>query len=169
MKILLWTVGIVVFLAILGPQMAAKRAREARAKTVSSVPLPTQDPYDMHIQKSGANTPPESPKPQEPEMIKVSARKLWSDYQANEVRADRKYRGKQLKVAGSVNCVTKDVFGHVFVGLEAENPYMPVHAYVTSDEIGKTEALSKGNKVTVACEGAGMMVGSPMLQDCIIQ
>jgi TPR repeat protein len=53
--------------------------------------------------------------------------------------------------------------------LETSNEFMGVHADLRGSEISKASTLSKGNTVTVVCEGNGLIVGSPMLKDCVIQ
>ena len=40
--------------------------------------------------------------PETPVDIEVSARKLFADYQANEIAADETYNGKVLQVSGTI-------------------------------------------------------------------
>jgi hypothetical protein len=54
--------------------------------------------------------------------IRVSSAKLIKEYQANELAADEKYRGKLLEVAGTVYSVNRDIADEPYVVL-SDNPY----------------------------------------------
>lgn len=102
--------------------------------------------------------------------ISVSAGQLFQSYHANEVSADEKYRGKPLLVTGSVQNITKDAFDNVFVNLRTSNEFMPARAQIDdADEHAKAGALHRGQRITIACTGDGMLVGSPMLENCHIK
>lgn len=99
----------------------------------------------------------------------VSAERLFLDYQRNEVSADSMYKGRTLAVTGTVSSINKDFTDSVYLMLETSNEFMGVHANLRGSEVSKASTLSKGSTVTVVCEGSGMIVGSPMLTDCVIQ
>jgi osmotically-inducible protein OsmY len=99
----------------------------------------------------------------------VSAERLFLDYQRNEVSADSMYKGRTLAVMGTVSSINKDFTDSVYLVLETSNQFMGVHANLRESETSKASTLSKGSTVTVVCEGNGMIVGSPMLKDCVIQ
>jgi len=99
----------------------------------------------------------------------VSAERLFLDYQRNEVSADSMYKGRTLAVTGTVTSINKDFTDSVYLMLETSNEFMGVHANLRGSEVSKASTLSKGSTVTVVCEGSGMIVGSPMLTDCVIQ
>lgn len=112
-------------------------------------------------------TPQSAPRAQEAEaVIRVSAVQLFKAYHANEVSADVKYRDKALVVSGSVMDITKDIFDNVSVSLRTPNEFMPARAQVDESEHEKAGALRRGQQVTLACSGGGMLVGSPVLDDC---
>lgn len=96
--------------------------------------------------------------------IEVTARALFAEYEANEVAADMKFKGKQLAVTGTVASINKDFKGDVWVGLATENEFMPVHAEGFSPN--QVADLKKGQKIKITCTGKGMIVGSPMLKKC---
>jgi len=106
--------------------------------------------------------------PVEPDQppIEVSAAQLYSDYDANEVLADSKYKGRRLSVSGIVVGISKDFADDPYVKLAGKNEYQAVNAYfgkARNDELAK---LRKGDSITVSpCLGKGMVVLSPIL-DC---
>jgi hypothetical protein len=107
--------------------------------------------------------------PAEPPAQNVSAERLFLDYQRNEVSADSMYKGRTLAVTGAVSSINKDFTDSVYLMLETSNEFMGVHANLRGSEVSKASALSKGITVTVLCEGNGMIIGSPVLTDCVIQ
>lgn len=98
--------------------------------------------------------------------ITVTARQLFQAYEANEVAADQQYKGKQLAVEGSVSGISKDAFDGIFIELNTGNEFQSVHATGLPEETASQ--LSKGDRISLACVGDGMLVGSPMLSDCTI-
>lgn len=101
--------------------------------------------------------------------LEVASGELWKAYQANEVAADNLYKGKRLRVKGSVASIDKNAFGGVFVSLATPNEFMNIHANLERSEIAKAAALQKGQRISVSCVGGTMIVGSPMLDDCTIE
>ena len=99
----------------------------------------------------------------------MTAEKLFTDYQANEVSADEVYKGKNLLVTGKVSSITKDFLDNIVVSLVTSNQFMSVMATVDDSEKSKAGKLAKGESVSVLCKGGGAVVGSPMLGDCKIQ
>jgi osmotically-inducible protein OsmY len=79
------------------------------------------------------------------------------------------YKGRTLAVTGTVSSINKDFTDSVYLMLETSNEFMGIHANLRGSEVSKASTLSKGSIVTVVCEGNGMIVGSPMLKDCVIQ
>jgi hypothetical protein len=122
--------------------------------SVDSTPAPTTE----------VETAPSNPVPSAPELT-VSSAKLAEDYEANEVSADMKYKGKRLQMSGMVVSVNKDIVDAVWVGIEGgSNPFMPIHA----EGLDPTRAagLKKGQMLSLTCTGAGMIIGSPILSHC---
>ena len=99
----------------------------------------------------------------------VNAERLFLDYQRNEVSADSMYKGRALAVTGIISSINKDFTGSVYLTLETSNEFMGIHANLRESEVSKASTLSKGSYITVICEGNGMIVGSPMLKDCVIE
>jgi len=99
----------------------------------------------------------------------VTATKLFNDYHANEVSADDEYKGRRLLVTGIVNSIDKDLTGSIIVRLTTSNQFMSVDADMRDSQKSNAATLSRGQKVSVSCTGAGMVIGSPQLSDCALQ
>jgi putative nucleic acid binding protein len=101
--------------------------------------------------------------------INVSTLQLWSDYQANEVAADERYKGKELAVVGVVESINKDFEDNAVLQLGAQDESVSVEATLRESEKSKAAELNKGDPITLLCRGKGMPLGSPALSDCLIQ
>ena len=99
----------------------------------------------------------------------VPAATLVADYRANEVAADEKYKGKLLRVTGTVDSIDKDFMDDIVVRIKSDNMFMSIMANVDDSEKSAAARLAKGGPVTVVCEGGGLIVGSPVLNDCTIE
>lgn len=109
--------------------------------------------------------PAEQVAPSQP-IITVSASQLFKAYEANEVSADNAYKGRTLVVTGKVGGIKKDFTDTVYVTLEVDI-FKSVHVLGIPETIAT--GLSKGQPITVQCEGNGMIMLSPLLKDCAIQ
>jgi hypothetical protein len=110
-----------------------------------------------------------SPAASQAPALKVSAGKLFVDYQTNEIAADSVYKGRSLMVTGSVSSISKDFAGSPYILLATSDEFMPVHANLKEIEAPAAATLSPGDVVIVVCKGDGMVLGSPILSDCVFQ
>lgn len=100
--------------------------------------------------------------------IEVSAKKLYSDYDANGVSADMKYKGKVLSVTGKVNNIDKDIMDEIYVTLKGDEYYGDIQCFFSESHVQEAANLSKGQTITVKgiCDGQMMNV---ILKGCIIE
>jgi len=101
--------------------------------------------------------------------LAVSAVDLWREYDANEVAADDSYKGRKLAVTGTVASIDKGPFGGITVRLTTPNQFQSAMASMEDSETRAAASLSKRTRVTVVCDGGGMIMGSPVLRDCTFQ
>ena len=106
--------------------------------------------------------------PKQPD-LSVSANTLFNEYQANEVAADEKFKGKRLLVSGKVASIDKGVMGGLHLRLATSNEFMSVMCSMEDSEKATVAKLQKGESVNVLCEGNGMVIGSPSLDDCVFR
>ena len=99
--------------------------------------------------------------------VTITAMQLWKDYDANEVAADNKYKGKWLLVSGEVDSVTKDFSGWPYIILKSPNLIMRTPVRFSSDQTTFAAGLQKGQTVSTLCRCRGQSMGSPDLVDCV--
>jgi hypothetical protein len=137
-------VGGCVFLVGLGAKNAADNATASRK----------QDRQEAAAAKRAADA--------------ISIDQLLADYEANEVAADRKYKGKWLKVRGEVEQIASaDLLSDITVTLRPKDGFGMVDC-AFRDEFGNRAAkLRKGEAITVVGKCDGMNAGTDVtLRDC---
>jgi hypothetical protein len=108
---------------------------------------------------------PAAAKPKGPPLFVIAA-DMFIVYHKNEVAADHIFKGKPLTVVGFVQNVRADLSSRPLVGLKTDNEFMPVVARGIADDVaGK---LRPDEHIKLSCTGAGMVLGSPQLDDCTI-
>ena len=97
----------------------------------------------------------------------ISAKKLYSAYDENEVGADMKYKGKVIEVNGYISDIGKDIMDDIYVTLEADEYFGSIQCFFSDDYAAKAAQLSKGQKITIKgmCDGLMMNV---LMRGCII-
>jgi hypothetical protein len=128
-----------------GSLFDARAPAGATAVPVSTIPLQAQPKHDF---------------------VSTSAREIFADYDANEVAADQKYKGKEVDIVGTVQSIDKDAFDNIVVHLQTPNRFMSVSAMLDSKYETEAARMSKADIVGFVCTGAGRVVGSPVLKSC---
>jgi len=106
----------------------------------------------------------------QPTAMTVTVTKLASDYQANEVSADAKYKGQLLNVTGTVSSISKDFLDDPYVLLSSgsDNIVSDVQCSFSQSDNSKLASLSKGQQVTLQGTDNGMTLNTVELQNCLI-
>lgn len=98
--------------------------------------------------------------------VEITARQLYRDYEANEVAADVLYKGKRLLITGEVATIQTDLMDEPQVLLKAGSVEQVMISGLSREAAG---ALGKGEAVSAACTGNGMILGAPVTRDCELQ
>ena len=59
----------------------------------------------------------------------VSAKKLYKDYNANEIAADEKYKGKIIEVTGVIRDIGNDIMDNAYVTLVGDQYFGDIQCY----------------------------------------
>lgn len=102
------------------------------------------------------------------EVIEISARDLFAAYEENEVAADQKYKGKKLKVTGTIKDFGTNILDDSYITLETEEYFLSIQCYFKESELDKVTNLSKGQTITLigVCDGMSMNV---VIENCEIE
>jgi hypothetical protein len=97
----------------------------------------------------------------------VTAAEITKAYDGNTVAADQKYKGKTLKIKGTVSDIATDFLGNPYVTMKGGvNEFMEPQFKFPSGAADQMAKLKKGQAVTFVCTGAGDVAKTPMLDDC---
>lgn len=110
------------------------------------------------------NGPPAAP----PQAIQVSPSQLVQAYDGNEIAADQSYKGKMLRVTGTVESIRKDLMDNIFVTLESGHVMRKVQVFFDDSYAGKIAQLSKGTRITVRGECGGLMM-NVLINDAVLE
>lgn len=103
-------------------------------------------------------------------VMKVSLSTLLAEYKDNEVRADARFKGQVVQVAGYAGDVKKDILGNVFIIVNSGNEWeIPeVQCFVGGRQANSVAAINKGDRVTVRGKVRGLTL-NVLLGDCSLQ
>ncbi len=98
----------------------------------------------------------------------LTANQLYSEYKANEVAADAKYKGRIVVVSGTIQNIGKDIMDSAYVVIGGQGFLDGVQCMFTKGQESSVARLSKGEPVTAKGEVSGKM-GSVLLKKCSLQ
>jgi hypothetical protein len=115
------------------------------------------------------STPTDTPTPTcEPGIVCVNAEQLCDDYDANEVAADAKYKGKDLEVYGEVKRI-ESFLDDIYLTLDC-GWFSYVWCYFDEADTDKLMDVVEGDHVKVRGKGAGEaiidLLDQPKLEHC---
>jgi len=96
----------------------------------------------------------------------VSAKRLYQDYESNEVAADEKYKGRVIVVSGVVENIGKDIMDTMYISLDTGN-FGSVQCMFSERHTSDLTKIQKGDMVRIRgkCDGKLMNV---LLRGCIL-
>jgi hypothetical protein len=101
--------------------------------------------------------------------IIITAPVLVAEYEANEIAADEKYKGRRLQVTGVIDSIAKDIIDSMYVSLDSGQEFgiTNVQCFFDDSEGKYLASLSKGRSLTVTCKCDGKF-GNVLLRECEI-
>lgn len=104
------------------------------------------------------------------EIIEISAQDLFAAYDQNEIAADAKYKGKKLKITGTVNNIGRDILDDVYITMDTGEYLWDVQCYFTdAEQIDAVASLKSGDTITIIGECSGLSITSVVVKNCEIQ
>ncbi|WP_380177662.1 hypothetical protein [Kalamiella sp. sgz302252] len=105
--------------------------------------------------------------PPQKEVYRVSAAKLFKDYEENEVATDEGMKGKLIAVTGTVQSIDKDFSDSIIIRLKTANQFMPASMQMLDSEKNTALTLKKGSQIEVVCQRMARVVGTPSGRRCV--
>ena len=98
---------------------------------------------------------------------RISAVKLFNEYQLVETTANSKYMNRVIEVSGKVKEVKSDLDGAVWVVIDAGNALFAVSCKLAQSEIPFANQIQKQEQVTLRGTCKGIMI-DVILDECMI-
>lgn len=114
--------------------------------------------------RSGVSTP--FPRARPP--VSVSAKKLASEYKANEIAADQKYKDRVASISGTVESIGKDILATPYVVLTGAGFFPAVQCFFSDADQGTLARLRKGQSITIRGRIDGEM-GNVLVKECSVR
>lgn len=118
-------------------------------------------------QESSKQQKAQQSKPAEEAAIKVTASQLYSDYEANEVAANAKYKDKKVEITGAISGIGKDLMDTPYVALvvSPNNPVFSVQCMFKKGDESQLAVLVKDSDITLEGKVSGKL-GNVLVSDC---
>jgi tRNA A37 N6-isopentenylltransferase MiaA len=102
------------------------------------------------------------------EVLEVDYKTLYQDYQDNPINADSKYKGKILKLTGTVGTIDREIDQRTYITFDIEF-LKNVRITFKKDQESKVAGLAKGQTVTIKGKCTGTLLSTTVaLTDCEI-
>jgi len=101
--------------------------------------------------------------------LSISAVDLGAAYADDESKTQRDYGNRRLLVTGMVTGVTSDFEDNEVVRMKGPTNLIDVHLTLAKEARSQAQTIRKGSVVTLRCEGATLVIGSPTLDGCALQ
>jgi putative nucleic acid binding protein len=95
---------------------------------------------------------------------RVEATRLYADYEKNTLAADKKYKDRQIAVAGTIDKIDKDLFGNAYARLHV-NEWSGVQCNFKPAAVDSLAKAHKGQRYTIAGKVLGK-IGNVILVEC---
>lgn len=89
--------------------------------------------------------------PKKPAPIRVTPTELAQAYADNEVKADRRFKDKRIRIRGEVGRISRHVLGNPYLTLRAKGSLRDISCSGFDDD--DLAEVDKGDRVTLVCEG----------------
>lgn len=134
--------------------MNQESAAEQERQSVDPAVVRNEEPTGSPV-NSGESA---APKSAAVAPIVVTAERLSTDYSANEVAADEKYKNKIVEVTGTIREIGKDIFTnrtYVAIQVDPRLGFFSIECFIRDNLRQEAASLSKGSQITMRgrCKG----------------
>ncbi|WP_019693682.1 OB-fold protein [Pseudomonas fluorescens] len=116
---------------------------------------------------SSVASAPKAAAPAQEEVMPLAVGQILSDYKNNEVAADNRFKGRLVRITGTVGDIKKDITNSLYVtiGTGAAFELPMAQAFFDDSMSQQLGQLRKGQKITATCRVKGLMM-NVLLEDC---
>lgn len=107
--------------------------------------------------------------PPDGQYVTISAVELGRAYEESPATAQEEYGKRRLRVTGTVTNVTTDFADHAVIKMRGPSELVDLHFTLLEEAKEQAQKVRKGSEVTLLCEGATLVIGSPTLDGCMLE
>lgn len=101
--------------------------------------------------------PPNPQGPAKPEVV-IEPSRLAAEYDSNEVAADNRYKGKVVRLTGTVEDIGKDLMDSIYVTLRTGHSFRKVQVFFSDEHNAAVAKLNPGDRIKIQGECGGLMM-----------
>ncbi len=101
--------------------------------------------------------------------IDITAHQLDDDYDSDPVAADAEYQGHLLAISGLFSGLDQDFQNQSYLILRSPTDFVGIHARLAEGQTVRAQLLAKGTPIKLLCQGGGVLQGSPVLNQCVLE
>lgn len=102
-------------------------------------------------------------------IIMYSASTILSEYDANEVKADKQFRGKKIQVYGVVRDIKRNVLNNIYVTIQPsliEDPLYGIHCFFDESDADIVAEIQQGDAIMLEGIGGPRGIFNPTIHHC---
>ena len=100
------------------------------------------------------------------ETVEVSSEEILDVYLGNELAGDHQFKGKKVKVSGTIRDISKSPTGHYYVNLKSNDMMRSVQCFFPENQLDGLLKLKKNEPLTTTCDVRGMGMLNLELINC---
>jgi len=105
---------------------------------------------------------------QQQSYTRVEAVDLATEYKANQVAADDKYKNKTIEVSGTIYNIGKDILDAPYVTLNGVDMVTNIQCMFDKSDQSQLTSLAKDTKIVLRGKVSGQVVFNVLLNNCSI-
>lgn len=117
---------------------------------------------------SNNNQQPQNNTEQQQTYTRITASDLATEYKANQVAADEKYKGKTIEVSGTIYNIGKDILDAPYVTLNGVDMVTNIQCMFDKSDQSQLSSLSKDTKIVLRGKVSGQVVFNVLMNNCSI-
>lgn len=99
--------------------------------------------------------------------ISATAKEVAALYDENQIAGDQKYFKKTVRITGVIHSINSGLNNSPSVSLVGKGFIQNPQVHFSSPDIPRIAKLKKGQNISFVCNGAGVLVGTPVFNSCV--
>lgn len=98
--------------------------------------------------------------------IHITAKELEKIYANNEAKGDQEFYKKKIIITGTINSINSTIGNIPVINLKTNSSFSNVMLHLAKKYRNLAAELNKNQNISFACIGGGVIIGSPVLNEC---